>query len=44
MNWVIGKAGRSEELADMMTGMIADKEASTQLWSKWFLFKTLILS
>lgn len=44
MNWVIGKAGRSEELADMMTGMIADKEASRQLWSKWFLFKTLILS
>jgi len=27
----------------MLTGMIADKEASTKLWSPWFLIKALLL-
>ena len=43
MNWFFGKASRKEELADMLTGMIADKEASKVLWSPWFLAKTLLL-
>ena len=43
MNWFVGKASRKEEMADMMTGMIADKEAQKALWSPWFLFKTIIL-
>ncbi|MDP7091278.1 MAG: NAD(P)/FAD-dependent oxidoreductase [Candidatus Thalassarchaeaceae archaeon] len=43
MNWFFGKASRKEELADMLTGMIADKEASKALWSPWFLAKTLLL-
>ena len=43
MNWFVGKASKKEEMADMMTGMIADKEAQKALWSPWFLFKTIIL-
>ena len=43
MNWFFGKASRKEELADMLTGMIADKEAAKVLWSPWFLAKTLLL-
>ena len=43
MNWFVGKASRKEEMADMMTGMIADKEAQKALWSPWFLFKTILL-
>ena len=43
MNWFVGKASRKEEMADMLTGMIADKEASKALWNPWFLFKTIVL-
>jgi len=43
MNWFTGKASRKPEMADMMTGMIADKEAQKSLWSPWFLFKTILL-
>ena len=43
MNWFVGTASWKEEMADMMTGMIADKEAQKALWSPWFLFKTIIL-
>ncbi len=30
-------------MGDMLTGMIADKEAQKALWSPWFLFKTILL-
>ena len=43
MNWFVGKASRKEEMGDMLTGMIADKEAQKALWSPWFLFKTILL-
>ena len=43
MNWFVGKASRKKEMGDMLTGMIADKEAQKALWSAWFLFKTILL-
>ena len=43
MNWFVGRASKKEELGDILTGMIADKEAQKALWSPWFLFKTLVL-
>ena len=43
MNWFVGKASRKKEMGDMLTGMIADKEALKALWSPWFLFKTILL-
>ena len=43
MNWFVGRASKKEEMADMLTGMIADKEAQKALWNPWFLFKTIIL-
>ncbi|MBI87601.1 MAG: hypothetical protein CMB67_01025 [Euryarchaeota archaeon] len=43
MNWFVGKASRKKEMGDMLTGMIADKEAQKSLWSPWFLFKTILL-
>ena len=43
MNWFFGRASKKKELSDMLTGMIADKEASTKLWSPWFLIKALLL-
>jgi len=43
MNWFIGRASRKEEIGDILTGMIADKEAQKELWSPWFLFKTILL-
>jgi len=43
MNWFVGRASKKEELGDILTGMIADKEAQKSLWSPWFLFKTLVL-
>ena len=43
MNWFVGKSSRKEEMGDMLTGMIADKEAQKALWSPWFLFKTILL-
>ena len=43
INWFVGRASRKEKMADMLTGMIADKEASKALWNPWFLFKTIVL-
>ena len=43
MNWFVGKSSRKKEMGDMLTGMIADKEAQKALWSPWFLFKTILL-
>tara|TARA_B100000676_G_C18022105_1_gene813276 strand:+ start:92 stop:1450 length:1359 start_codon:yes stop_codon:yes gene_type:complete len=43
MSWFVGKASSKKEMGDMLTGMIADKEAQKSLWSPWFLFKTILL-
>ena len=43
MNWFVGRASKKKEMGDMLTGMIADKEAQKSLWSPWFLFKTILL-
>ena len=42
-NFFIKKASRKEEIGKMMSEMIASKDAQEKLFSKWFLFKTLIL-
>ena len=42
-NWFIKKASKKEEIGKMMSEMIASKDAQEALWSKWFLFKTLVL-
>ena len=43
MNWFVGRASKKKEMGDMLTGMIADKDAQKALWSRWFLFKTILL-
>ena len=42
-NFFIKKASRKEEIGKMMSEMIASKDAQEKLFSKWFLFKTIIL-
>ena len=42
-NLFIKKASRKEEIGKMMSEMIASKDAQEALWSRWFMFKTLIL-
>ena len=42
LNWFVGKAGRKPVIQEMMTEMIASKEAQENLHSKWFLVKTLL--
>ena len=42
-NWFIKKANRKKEIGTIMSEMIASKEAQTELWNPWFLFKTIIL-
>ncbi len=42
LNWFVGKAGRKPEIQEMMTEMIASKEAQENLHSKWFMLKTLL--
>jgi flavin-dependent dehydrogenase len=42
LNWFVGKAGRKPQLQEMMTEMIASKEAQENLHSPWFMFKTLM--
>ena len=42
LNWFVGKASKKTELQEMMTEMIASKEAQENLHSKWFLVKTLL--
>ena len=41
LNWFIKKADKKPKLQEMMTEMIASKEAQENLHSKWFLIKTL---
>ena len=42
LNWFVGKASRKPVIQEMMTEMIASKEAQENLHSKWFLVKTLL--
>jgi len=42
LNWFVGKAGKKPALQEMMTEMIASKEAQENLHSPWFMFKTLM--
>jgi hypothetical protein len=42
LNWFVGKAGRKPAIQNMMTEMIASKEAQGNLHSKWFMLKTLL--
>jgi len=42
LNWFVGKASKKPVIQEMMTEMIASKEAQENLHSKWFLVKTLL--
>ena len=42
LNWFVGKAEKKPALQEMMTEMIASKEAQENLHSPWFMFKTLM--
>jgi len=42
LNWFVGKASKKPVIQEMMTEMIASKEAQENLHSPWFMFKTLI--
>ena len=42
LNWFVKKASRKPAIQEMMTEMIASKEAQGDLHSKWFMVKTLL--
>ncbi len=42
LNWFVGKASKKPAIQEMMTEMIASKEAQENLHSPWFMFKTLM--
>ena len=42
LNWFVGKAAKKKKLQELMTEMIASKEAQGNLHSKWFLLRTLL--
>ena len=42
-NWFVKRASKKPEIGEMMSEMIASKEAQKKLWSPWFLFKTIVL-
>jgi hypothetical protein len=42
LNWFVGKAEKKPALQEMMTEMIASKEAQENLHSPWFMMKTLL--
>lgn len=42
LNWFVGKASKKPQIQEMMTEMIASKEAQENLHSKWFLVKTFL--
>ena len=42
LNWFVGKAEKKPALQEMMTEMIASKEAQENLHSPWFMIKTLL--
>jgi hypothetical protein len=42
VNWMIKKASRKPRLQEMLTEMIASKEAQEKMHSKWFLLRQLL--
>ncbi len=42
LNWFVKKASKKPAIQEMMTEMIASKEAQEDLHSPWFMFKTLM--
>ena len=42
LNWLVKKASKKPAIQEMMTEMIASKEAQQDLHSPWFMFKTLM--
>ena len=42
LNWFVKKASKKPAIQEMMTEMIASKEAQENLHSPWFMFKTLM--
>ena len=42
LNWFVSKAAKKPAIQEMMTEMIASKEAQENLHSPWFMFKTLM--
>jgi len=42
LNWFVGKAAKKRKLQELLTEMIASKEAQGNLHSKWFLLRTLL--
>ena len=42
VNWMIKKAGRKPKLQEVLTEMIASKEAQEKMHSKWFLLRQLL--
>jgi flavin-dependent dehydrogenase len=42
LNWLVKKASKQPAIQEMMTEMIASKEAQQALQSPWFMFKTLM--
>ena len=42
LNWFVRKASKKPKIQEMMTEMIASKEAQENLHSPWFMFKTLM--
>ena len=43
MSWFVRRASKKPKIGEILTEMIASKEAQGQLYSKWFLFKTIVL-
>ena len=42
VNWMIKKASRKPKLQEVLTEMIASKEAQEKMHSKWFLLRQLL--
>lgn len=43
LNWFMKRASKKESIREMMTEMIAGKEASGGVYSRWFVIKSLLL-
>ncbi len=42
LNWFVGKASKKKKIQELLTEMIASKEAQGNLHSKWFMLRTLL--
>ena len=43
MSWFVRRASKKPKIGEILTEMIASKETQENLYSKWFLFKTIVL-